>query len=544
MEHLNRQEFNTLICSLNRNKLTSWIFDKLLNQLKHQELVTDIDVINSKISEIIQSRSISDAEEKSVVQSLTLNNLPNVLFPQISAFLNFTGQLNFEKTNRAIFIGLRSCSLHMHSLCSFTFPKLIGYQAKNTTLIPRVLRVNSLSVDCDYLGHHEIEYDEDDDYDEWEESWTLSHDSIQLTFIRKIQSLMINSYNDVRLCAVLDSYIVNQSESFPNLKRLCITSDEFEVIRDIEPSLNALISRCSGLEYFEIDGMFWDEADFTEYEWVSNLKGIAAAACDEEDYRKISPLSVKLYSALSSKVESLHLVSLSIVNALNCNLSNLKELCLIDTPSAGVFGVNSYWFLLKQNMAKLKRLNYSCNAWKKQIGDSHVMVLWLKKMLKSVEYFCMEFEDTEILRIMKVVHSVVRDSTMTGRSLKLRFNHRATGKWSRREKKFIWKRFERINELFEGLEGLFGAFELRHFDWMFILHGLNVQKDRKAEVVASSNDLRKINGYLVDLKWKEYESQRSDRTVDIVIRGSQNHRIQEQWDMTCCNCLSQTVIFE
>ena len=53
-------------------------------------------------------------------------------------------------------------------------------------------------MDCDSLGHHEIEYDEHDDCDEWEESWTLSHDSVQLTFIQKIQSLTISSYDDDR----------------------------------------------------------------------------------------------------------------------------------------------------------------------------------------------------------------------------------------------------------------------------------------------------------------------------------------------------------
>ena len=266
--------------------------------------------------------------------------------------------------------------------------------------IVRFLRVNSLSVDCDYLGHHEIGYDEDDDCDEWEKSWTISHDSVQLTFIQKIQSLTISSYDDDRFSAVLDSYILNQSEAFPNIKSLCIEPEGFAVVRVIARSLDSLIARCSNLEYFEIHGMFVDDEEFAEYQWISNLKGIAVDICDAEVSEMVSPLAVKVYSALSSKVESIHLDSLSLVDALNCNLSNLKELCLNDTPSAGVFGVNSYRFLLKQNTTNLVRLNNSCSAWKKQIGDSYVMMLWLKKMLKSVEYFCMEFEDIEILRIM------------------------------------------------------------------------------------------------------------------------------------------------
>ena len=520
-----------MICSLDRKKLTSWIFEKLLDQINHQQSDTDIDRIRTKISEIMEYRRDKDSEKTDL--PLTLMDLPNVLFPEISSFLSFEEQTDFERTNRSIFIGTRSSSLPMHLMTDIVFANLVRYRAKNPQHILREFRFDSLSIDCDYLGHH--------DEDHWDEPWILYNKSIKLEIIEKVESLTISSCDDESLCAVLDSYILNQSESFQNIKKLSIEADEYKIIRDIEPSLNTLVSRCSDLEYFEMHGMYFEDADFAEYEWVSNLKGIAADVCDEEDYRKISPLSVKIYSALSSKVESLHLASLSIVNALNCNLSNLKELCLNDIPSAGVFGVNSYRFLLKQNMTKLKRVNYSCSAWKKQIEEDHVMMLWMKKMLKSVEYFCVKFEDTEILRIMEVVQSVLSDYSATGRSLKLRFNHKPRGKWSRGKATYIWKRFERIYELFEVLKRLLVAFELRHFDWMVIVHRLSIQKDQRVEVVESSNALRKINGYRVDLKWKEYESHRA---VDIVIRGNQNHGIQEKWDMNCCNCPSQTVIFK
>ena len=530
MDHLHHEEFKTLICALDRNKLTSWIFEKLLDQINHQQSETDIDRIRSKISEIIKSRThqerdctISDAEESSVVQPLTLNDLPNVLFPEISSFLDFKEKLSFEKTNRTIFIGSRSCSLPLHPLHQRTFSNLIHYRSNNPTGSLPDLRIKSLSVDCSVLGH-----ECDSDGEELEE-WTLSYNPVQLGFIEKVQSLTMESWYDDQLSAVLDSFILNQSESFPNIKYLRIESEEYQTMRDIEPSLNTLVSRCSGLEYFEIFGMYIDDADFSEYEWVSNLKGIAVDACDRVGYQTPSTLSVKLHSALSSKVESLHLASLSLVNALNCNLSNLKELCLIDTPSNGVFEVNSYRILLKQNLSTLKRVNYSCSAWKKEIGDSHVIMLWMKKMLKSVEYFCMKFEDTEILRIMEVVRSVVKQSNVTGRSLKLRFNYIGTS------------RFEKVKDLIEGMERMFIELELKHFDWILIVRRLELSEEQKNEVHAAANELRNMEGYCVDLKERNGFGEKG---IDIVIRGNQKHCIQEPWNMTCCNCPSQNAIFK
>ena len=166
------------------------------------------------------------------------------------------------------------------------------------------------------------------------------------------------------------------------------------------------------------------------------------------------------------------------------------------------------------------------------------MSLWMKKVLKTVEYFCTDCQATEILQIIKLVYSAVKTCAATERVLKLRFNVMEDRDYGLKDSELDYL-FDAAPDLVERMIGLMRILELKVSDWTLIIFGLRISKECEKMLRDAVCVLRNDNGYNVHVNWRE-----EGAVVDIVVRGDKEQAIHEPWIMTCRSCLSQKDIFQ
>ena len=391
MSRLNDLELTSLLTNIGRDKVTTLLFKQLLHQFNTHQSEESIDEIQLNISQIIQQRknetnpSTVDVEDESL--PINIEDLPNEMLSKISSFMVLKDALNFEKVNRTMFIGSRSSSQPMHSMNSHSFSKLIRYRAEHKEERHRQLRIKSLNIDCDDLCVQDCDSDDEDAWEDPDREWILIHESVSLDFINRVQSLIITGAKFQTLALVLEAYILNQCDTFPNIKTLLIQSRDVGDLGYIDPSLENLIACCSGLEYFRMDREGVEEFDgdeaFSDYQWATNLKGVAL---DEQNI-----VSVNVCSALTEKLESLHLPTLSVMNEMKCKLTNLKELCLgrwaVRFDDEAVHEPEYRRSLLLSELPNLKKINFCSTSWTRKIielddlcvEDSRIYVLSIQR---------------------------------------------------------------------------------------------------------------------------------------------------------------------
>ena len=153
---LNDEEYQECITSFKDN-LLSILFNAFCNELKEDKM-DNINKINEIITKIIRSRKIksminddgdeededidiavndknedlNDNEDAEKIQDIKLDELPSDILPKIAWYLQFDERIQFERTNRSIFIDSRSSKVAIHPLHQNQFKKLMEFYNDNS----------------------------------------------------------------------------------------------------------------------------------------------------------------------------------------------------------------------------------------------------------------------------------------------------------------------------------------------------------------------------------------------------------------------------
>lgn len=221
-------------------------------------------------------------------------------------------------------------------------------------------------------------------------------------------------------------------------------------------------------------------------------------------------------------------------------LSNVEELC-IAMPHSGPYCKDrtlkdeSFRSLLKEEMPRLKRLNFSLTdinfSAREQGREGDPMILWLRKMLMTVEYFCVELHSSTKLvdTVRTLICPAVGASSVEDRVLKVRFNCKSA-----------YTAFEEITEFVESAKNVMEIMDRKCSDWAFIVHGLGIRKSSATHLREALVPLRELSGCNVYMNWESGHIS----WADIVLRGGAMSRIQEPWIMNCAKCPRQTQIYQ
>jgi len=412
IDAMNDVDFQSFVISTGRHSLTTLIFQGLLHQMIHNQSQEELTAINQTVKNVMKIRlekqKLLPAMETNADDEpdpIHINDLPDVMLSEISSFLLFRDQLKFERVNRSIFIGSRSSSLPQHSMTTSLLKKWILYLEEHPNSIYSHHRhFKSLEIDCNSVGT----VSPDDECQ-------MVFPSISIPFIKKVYSLTIRSDYDDDLSSMLNALVLNQCDSFPNIKQLRVLPvDDPENVRSFDPALRLLVERCNNLEYFEFDQNLCEEVDMNDFEWIRNLKGIAFHVENplvddlEEEEREFNDKAIiynSVHSKITDRLESLHLCHPRAISAINCTLVNLEELCIHRIFHNETLNKRDFRFWLKYDLRNLKRLNLDWIPLGEMMGDegnNHALILWLRKMLETMEYLRCGCRVTNALRILQI----------------------------------------------------------------------------------------------------------------------------------------------
>ena len=334
IDSLDDEDYRSFISIVDLRQVTSFSFKSLFRQLKDDcdQLQTQINELNDIVRAVLESKLQRDPVQMTpalqpkngadipTADPIKMDNLPDALLSEISSYLLFTDQLNFEKTDRSNFVGSRSSSVPLYHLPSNLLAKMVAAIEQNPQSLWWQNRLfKSVSIHWEHFG-------------EWNDDDERIYQTVPLNFMAKIHSLTI-IHDSCFLDQLLESLVLNQSDTFPNLKRLKLFEEMSEEIHlDTEVHLKSLISQ-SSLEYLECNShLMVDDKSIDEQhgcEWTKHLKAIAvppqgrkASHCYQE----------KLHSAV--ELESLHFTTpvddRREIAGLNGRMDHLKELCIGD----------------------------------------------------------------------------------------------------------------------------------------------------------------------------------------------------------------------
>ena len=402
LESLTAVEFKSFMELFDRETMTTIIFRGLLHQLHSDPSCTqsqaNLDMYLFFVKYLLNQRKKDEnssvftapsATEQAGPVDVNLDDLPNVLLSAISSFLEFEDDLNFQKTNRTIFVGARSSPWPLHSLDPSMCRELITFRHNHSSsFLPQPI-FKSVSIDCQDLVERRHQNHEDG---EWSAIDDFYFEPSGLEFIKKARSLKIDigsmNYDDARKPmeaaeSVFHNIIMNQTKYFRHLTKLHILCGD-EDFDDCMPFLDRMV-RKSNLQYLEYDGQISDDNGFTNYKWARKLKGIAFCANWTRPRLDELAISRKVHSALTDKLESLHVVERMINDDFKGKLANLKELCIRNGHNPEIENHEGYRMLLNENMHELKRLCFIMQF----RNDSQInepFVSWLLKAMITVEY--------------------------------------------------------------------------------------------------------------------------------------------------------------
>ena len=319
MESLTAAEFQSVRELFDRETMTTIIFRGLLHQLNNDPSCThsqaDLDMYLFFVKCLLDERrkvenssafKVPSTTEQEGHLAVNLDDLPNVLLSEISSYLQFEDDLNFQKTNRAIFIGTRSSPWPLHSLNPSMCRELITFRNNHSCSFLLQPIFKSVVIDCLDLVERRHEYHEDG---EWSAIDDFCFEPSGLEFIKKARSPTVDigsNYDDDQkpmeaVESVFQNIIMNQTKYFRHLTKLHILCQD-EDFDDCMPFLDRMV-RKSNLQYLEYHGLISDDNGFNNYKWVCKLKGIAFCANWSRRRLDESAITRKVHSAVTDKLE-------------------------------------------------------------------------------------------------------------------------------------------------------------------------------------------------------------------------------------------------
>ena len=154
---LNEEDFQSLVDLTGRQSLTTLIFHGLLYRMNHNQSPKELLAINQTVKDVMKLRLEKDKALPVIEQKvdddpdpINIDDLPDVMLSEISSYLLFAEQLNFERVSRSIFVGARSSSLPQHSMTASLFKEWIGFHDKQQDSIHCQHRLfKSVEIDSD-----------------------------------------------------------------------------------------------------------------------------------------------------------------------------------------------------------------------------------------------------------------------------------------------------------------------------------------------------------------------------------------------------------
>lgn len=485
-----------------KDSLLSLLFNAFCNELK-EEKMDNINKMNEIITKIIRSRNDEDEDDEDIdieaedeeienVKDIKLDELPSDILPEIVSYLEFDERLQFEKSNRSIFIDIRSSKVAIHPLHHNQFKKLVRFyydNPKEGNL--RKLRIfKSLRMDCrdfeEYLG---IKY-----------KWN------NFDLLHYIESLQIN-FDDPSYLKLLLSDL-NECDDLSNIKMLRLNGEEDITFDDLF-NLKSIITNKLKLEYFECSGWFDHDVTFLHNDWFSKLKGISI-----NDHNEQHVVMESVHSAMGHKLESFHQEYIMTDN-MNGKMNELKEFCL-----SWYLNEKEIKILIKQNMKNLKRIYFKDSEMNLHgFDDESVenMELFFNKIMKTAEYPTSDLFDI----LIKSLKNTKK------KTLKIRID----------AMKLEDNNVNNINEMIANLKELITVLNTNISHWMLIVHHLQIP---------TSNEL---DGFLSSILSKHHvksnktKSKEGGNKYNVVINneGCDINGYQEHWIMQCSKCQQNTL---
>eukprot|EP01084_Bolivina_argentea_P293844 505486_1 len=246
-EKLSDTEIVHLVKSFGKNNFASILFKYFLNELQSIDKCDDIDnklsrvhQLNKIIGDTIRSREEHNDQESneqqqineqqpnkmSRVKMLKLDQLPDVILSHVSSFFKLENLLNFEKSNRSIFIATRSPISLLHLSDDYYF-KLHQFSTINNSIynFHRFKLLKTLNIYIPDLDELDLEIDQL---------------SIKLPNLSNLKTLQLSSARDTNdHLDLLLSNIPKQLESL-HIHRHCMKSYRFNAVHNNFDSLKEL----------------------------------------------------------------------------------------------------------------------------------------------------------------------------------------------------------------------------------------------------------------------------------------------------------------
>eukprot|EP01084_Bolivina_argentea_P093758 168582_1 len=373
LQSLQQKEYQQLVNSQGREFIETLIFKGLLQELSNNKM-HNIDKMNENISQIKQlrkqnsSNNINNQREVGEDESipLTLEILPNVLLSNISSFLAFVDQLQFEKCSRQILIGSRSSTTSIYSLNAKYFSKLIIFHNNNKTYLPKLRSYKSITINCKDMFHLN----------------TLKYKLNHLKIFRKVKELCIEYKQNSHLRTIL--LHLHNGVNLSKIETLrWINHWRGRISRETITTIEPIFANMSQLKYFEYVGTERsDDIAFSNNKWIKNLKGIS-----------IAPIAKNLFTEVSTNLQSFHGVT-------KAKLNDLKEICLKFKEILCVSNINY--------MKSIERIHFRDVCVDR--SDRQLAQQCLNKLIKSLNYIgldaCGPVESLDLDLLMTAIGTV------------------------------------------------------------------------------------------------------------------------------------------
>eukprot|EP01084_Bolivina_argentea_P262541 444013_1 len=494
---------------------------------------------NENIDEDINNNTNSDEEYR----NMKLDQLPEVIFHEISSYLHFSEALNFEKLNRTIFIGSRSSTRPIHSLNHFEFTKLVKYYHENDA-VPKTRLFKSITINAEDV------YDEDN-------SECLLHDFDQFAaeLFENIESLTIQT--EVGNLSNEFATVIHHLQflTLSNIKTFRLFA-ECESLYEYDLQMIKLImNNANNIEHFECNMWFNIEDAYTQddFKFVSKLSGL----CIRDEEYDSNAIDIRLiYSHMGPAMRSFH------TNEITSTFSKLilSELCIWDFD----FNVNNELdikFLASADFTCLKRvyLGHCLNS-RSTIEEEQTVELFMKKIIINVESICLRYYGRTLDILMKYFPLSMSNV------LKLRIN----------EVTLVMD--SEINVFVGQLEKLINHLDMYYSDWMMIVYKVEIATAIPLECVIdmkgmSTSDYQFIvNDKVANLDSIDLKRRNNNDVLDKFLESQKMHCVQsekllneerkieeycfviskkgscingydERWNMTCQHC-KQSPVFK
>eukprot|EP01083_Nonionella_stella_P262870 893440_1 len=525
---------------IGRELITTILFQGLVHELKNKNETNNAQKVNQIISNICQKREEVNPEIST--EAIKLDHLPYLMLNNVASFLKFRKLQQFEKVNRATFIGSRSSALPIaiHSLDSIYFAKLVHYCDHHLdSYLPESMLCRSVSFAADDL--------------EKNTSWTIDSDAAypwsDLKLFSHIRELILHlgdGDSEGDFC-VIQERLETGTQKLSNLSTLRVKTSQKtgQIFHACIDTLLCMVAS-STLHFLEISARFniWlvqhNAHAHPEAAFISQLKGIAINVVghdctniydDNRNDRVRDIQSTWMYPFLSENLQSFHKTLHLFDDTLNGKFNRLEEICL-----PWLLCKHDINILNNQNL-KVRRIFFNSVDAVKELLDYRMvdrtdeykydkvgMQLLMNKMIESLEYIGIDlnkYKSIEIAsEIVNILYSCLKSMAIKKYQLKFRMHNIQS------------INLDDSNDMFAQLEILIHILGSKCLHFMFICSNVNVQPSKH------------IRDFLSRMKQRYVVHEAADKTqYNFVISntGCNMNGYKEQWIMSCTHCQQKSV---